>query len=447
MSRHATTEELFDAYVRAGQRVATDSRKVQAGDLFFALKGERFNGHDFVHQALEMGVTAVVVDQEIVGVDPERCLRVSDVLASLQALAHHYRKSIEGLIVIGITGSNGKTTTKELVHAVLSMHYRSYATPGNLNNAIGVPLTLLGMPRGTEFCVVEMGANHPGEVMPLCAIADPDVGVVTAIGKEHLEGFGSLQAIIDTETELYAYLGQRNRQAFTPIDVPELMVAAGVHCRAPAPIYYGSSAEADCVGRLLPGDWTVRLQWENSYRLMLRAPQLETQLFGSYNFNNIMAAACLGRYFSVPYQKINKALADYTPSMNRSQLLQHGDRKIILDAYNANPHSMQLAVAGLAALTNVQRVVLLGDMLELGAAADEEHEVLLHQLKSIDLEAACLCGPLFMRQKDGFPEFEFFQNVDALLESGRLRTLSTQCAVLVKGSRSMGMERCLQGLG
>jgi UDP-N-acetylmuramoyl-tripeptide--D-alanyl-D-alanine ligase len=447
VSGHATTEDLFDAFERAGHRVATDSRKVQSGDLFFALKGPRFDGHDFVQQAIEVGVTAVVVDQEIEGVDPARCLRVPDVLSALQELAHQYRSSIGGLTVIGITGSNGKTTTKELVHAVLSAHYRCYATPGNLNNSLGVPLTLLGMPPDTEFCVVEMGANHPGEVMPLCVMADPDVGLVTAIGKEHLEGFGSLQAIIDTETELYAYLGQRNRQAFTPMEVPELMEAARIHCVAPAPIYYGSSAEADCVGRLLPGDWAVRLQWENSYRLMLRAPQLETQLFGAYNFNNIMAAACLGRYFSVPYQKINQALANYTPSMNRSQLVHRGERKIILDAYNANPHSMQLAVTGLAALTNVQRVALLGDMMELGAAADEEHEALLQQLVSVNLEAACLCGPLFMKHQEAFPGFDFFPNVGALLESGRLQALPAQCAVLVKGSRSMGMERCLEGLG
>lgn len=447
MSGYATTEDLFDAYKRAGQRVSTDSRKVQSGDLFFALKGERFNGHDFVRQALVTGVTAVVVDEEVEGADPARCLRVPDVLTAMQGLAHHYRKSLRGLTVIGITGSNGKTTTKELVHSVLSTHYRCYATPGNLNNAIGVPLTLLGMPSNTEFCVVEMGANHPGEVMPLCMLADPDVGVVTAIGKEHLEGFGSLQAIIDTETELYAYLGQRNRQAFTPMEVPELTEAARMHCVAPAPIYYGSSAEADCVGRLLPGDWTVRLQWENSYRLMLRAPQLETQLFGAYNFNNIMAAACLGRYFSVPYQKINRALAGYEPSMNRSQLVHMGDRKIILDAYNANPHSMQLAVAGLATIAGMHRVAILGDMMELGAAADEEHEALLHQLESAGLEVACLCGPLFMRHKEAFTGFEFYRNVGELLESGRLKDLPAHCAVLVKGSRSMGMERCLEGLG
>jgi len=447
VSRCATTEELFDAYMRAGRRVSTDSRKVQAGDLFFALKGERFNGHDFVRQALALGVTAAVVDEGVEGADPMRCLKVADVLTAMQDLALHYRKSLSRLTVIGITGSNGKTTTKELVHAVLSKRYRCHATPGNLNNAIGVPLTLLGMPSDTEFCVVEMGANHPGEVMPLCRIADPDVGVVTAIGKEHLEGFGSLQAIIDTETELYAYLGQRNRQAFTPMEVPELIEAARMHCVAPAPIFYGSSADADCVGRLLPGDWAVRLQWENSYRLMLRAPQLETRLFGAYNFNNIMAAACIGRYFSVPYQKINQALTGYEPSMNRSQLLHKGNRKIILDAYNANPHSMQLAVAGLAALSGVNRVALLGDMMELGDAADEEHEALLRQLKSCDLEAACLCGPLFMKHKEAFPGFEFYQSVDALLESGRLSGLSTDCAVLVKGSRSMGMERCLEGLG
>jgi len=447
VSQYATTEELFDAYKRAGQRVSTDSRKVQSGDLFFALKGERFNGHDFVRQALAMGVTAAVVDEEVEGADPARCLKVADVLTAMQALAHHYRKSLGGLTVIGITGSNGKTTTKELIHAVLSTHYRCYATPGNLNNAIGVPLTLLGMPSDTGFCVVEMGANHPGEVMPLCVMADPDVGVVTAIGKEHLEGFGSLQAIIDTETELYAYLGQRNRQAFTPMEVPELTEAARTHCVAPAPIYYGSSAEADCVGRLLPGDWAVRLQWENSYRLMLRAPLLETRLFGAYNFNNIMAAACIGRYFSVPYHKINQALAGYEPSMNRSQLLHMGDRKIILDAYNANPHSMQLAVAGLATLSGVHRVALLGDMMELGAAADEEHEALLRQLVSFNLEAAYLCGPLFMKHKEAFPGFEFYQNVGALLESGRLKDLPAHCAVLVKGSRSMGMERCLEGLG
>jgi len=447
VSHYAGIEEIWDAFQRAGQRVTTDSRTLKAGDLFFALKGDRFNGHDFVPQALDAGVTAVVVDELQEGIYDMRCLRVPGVRQALQQLAGYYRRRMDRLTVIGITGSNGKTTTKELVQAVLATHYRTHATLGNLNNSIGVPLTLLSMPPDTEFCVVEMGANHPGEVMPLCEIADPDVGVVTTIGKEHLEGFGTLEAILETETELYAYLGRRHRQAFVPLEVAELVQEALRWCTAPAPMYYGVGKEADCVGRLLPGEWTVRLQWENSYRLMLRAPQVETRLFGDYNLSNILAAACIGRFFSVPYAKINQALADYTPSMNRSQLIYRDGRRIILDAYNANPHSMQRAVAGLAALpAGVARVALLGDMMELGAAADEEHALLLRQLQSTDLEAACLCGPLFMKHQAAFPEFEFYPGVQALLDAQRLRRLSPHCAVLVKGSRSMTMERCLEGL-
>jgi UDP-N-acetylmuramoyl-tripeptide--D-alanyl-D-alanine ligase len=343
---------------------------------------------------------------------------------------------LPGLKVIGVTGSNGKTTTKELLKVAIGSHYRCWATPGNLNNHIGVPLTLLRMPLDTEVAVIEMGANHPGEVMPLCEIAQPDFGVVTSVGKEHLEGFGSLEAIIETECELYKYLAQTGGQAFVHYENADLMAYTA---KLRSAIYYGEDKEADCVGRLLDSDWQLRFQWENSYRLMLRAPQIETRLYGRYNFVNLLAAACIARHLSVPYHKINEALASYEPANNRSQLLElHGNR-IILDAYNANPHSMQAAVENLAGIRSNKRVAIFGDMFELGDAAEAEHLALLSLLQEKGIEEVLLCGPLFGAHAAAFPAFRFYGDL-ASLQAAEPINRWQEAVVLVKGSRGMAME-------
>jgi UDP-N-acetylmuramoyl-tripeptide--D-alanyl-D-alanine ligase len=430
-----TISTLYEHFQAQSGAFTTDTRNIKAGDLFFALKGPSFNGNLFAERALEQGASWVVIDEPQVGLT-DRFILVDDVLEALQQLATHHRRQLPGLKVIGVTGSNGKTTTKELLKVAIGSHYRCWATPGNLNNHIGVPLTLLRMPLDTEVAVIEMGANHPGEVMPLCEIAQPDFGVVTSVGKEHLEGFGSLEAIIETECELYKYLAQTGGQAFVHYENADLMAYTA---KLRSAIYYGEDKEADCVGRLLDSDWQLRFQWENSYRLMLRAPQIETRLYGRYNFVNLLAAACIARHLSVPYHKINEALASYEPANNRSQLLElHGNR-IILDAYNANPHSMQAAVENLAGIRSNKRVAIFGDMFELGDAAEAEHLALLSLLQEKGIEEVLLCGPLFGAHAAAFPAFRFYGDL-ASLQAAEPINRWQEAVVLVKGSRGMAME-------
>jgi UDP-N-acetylmuramoyl-tripeptide--D-alanyl-D-alanine ligase len=430
-----TISTLYEHFQAQSGAFTTYTRNIKAGDLFFALKGPSFNGNLFAERALEQGASWVVIDEPQVGLT-DRFILVDDVLEALQQLAAHHRRQLPGLKVIGVTGSNGKTTTKELLKVAIGSHYRCWATPGNLNNHIGVPLTLLRMPLDTEVAVIEMGANHPGEVMPLCEIAQPDFGVVTSVGKEHLEGFGSLEAIIETECELYKYLAQTGGQAFVHYENADLMAYTA---KLRSAIYYGEDKEADCVGRLLDSDWQLRFQWENSYRLMLRAPQIETRLYGRYNFVNLLAAACIARHLSVPYHKINEALASYEPANNRSQLLElHGNR-IILDAYNANPHSMQAAVENLAGIRSNKRVAIFGDMFELGDAAEAEHLALLSLLQEKGIEEVLLCGPLFGAHAAAFPAFRFYGDL-ASLQAAEPINRWQEAVVLVKGSRGMAME-------
>lgn len=426
---------LYSRFLQSGGKFSTDTRQIKPGDVFFALKGANFNGNLFAAQALEAGAALVVVDEPQPHLGDAAFL-VDDVLETMQALARHHRKSIPGLRVIGVTGSNGKTTTKELLRTAIGSHYRCWATPGNLNNHIGVPITLLRMPLDTEVAVIEMGANHPGEVMPLCEIACPDLGVVTSVGKEHLEGFGSLEAIIETECELYKYLRQTDGQAFVHFENEDLMAYTASWKSA---IYYGEGQDADCVGRLLDANWQLRFQWENSYRLMLRAPQVQTQLYGKYNFVNLLAAACIARYLSVPYEKINAALASYAPANNRSQLLEQGSNRIILDAYNANPHSMQAAIDNLAQIQAPLRIAVLGDMFELGEAAAEEHAALLAYMHQKGIEKAFLCGPLFGAFANEYPQYQFYPDLATLKAEAPL-SAQQNALLLIKGSRGMAME-------
>lgn len=426
---------LYRRFLDAGGKFSTDTRNIQPGDVFFALKGANFNGNLFAAQALAAGASCVVVDEPQPNLGDQLVL-VEDVLECMQALARLHRQSIPNLRVIGVTGSNGKTTTKELLRTAIGSHYRCWATPGNLNNHIGVPITLLRMPLDTEVAVIEMGANHPGEVMPLCEIACPDLGVVTSVGKEHLEGFGSLEAIIETECELYKYLQKTGGQAFVHYENADLMAYTREMKSA---IYYGESQEADCVGRLLDANWQLRFQWENSYRLMLRAPQVQTQLYGKYNFVNLLAAACVARYLSVPYEKINASLAQYTPANNRSQLLEQGGNRIILDAYNANPHSMQAAIENLAQIQAPLRVAVLGDMFELGEAALSEHQALLTLMRDKGIERALLCGPLFGACATDFPAYQFYNDLTALKAAQPVKSFES-AVMLIKGSRGMAME-------
>ena len=352
-------EPLYEKFLTSSG-VSTDTRSITEGSLFFALKGERFNGNQFARQALENGAAYAVID-EPAHQHNDRCLLVDDALVALQNLAHHHRMTLN-IPVIGINGTNGKTTTKELLHVVLSQKHQTLATRGNLNNHIGVPLTLLQLTPETEIAIIELGANHVGEIAALCRIAHPTHGLTTNIGKAHLEGFGGLEGAIRGESEQYDYLRKTNGTVF--INSQDKLLS-NMGKRFEQPYYYPASDDYfPC--QLVSADPFVVYQTEG------RDP-VETQLVGGYNFENIAAALCIGRYFDVPAEAANEAVRAYQPANRRSQVVRQGTNTIILDAYNANPDSMQAAIRNLEAMRAAHKAVILGDMYELGEDAEAEH--------------------------------------------------------------------------
>ena len=414
------------------QVISTDSRKILPGSLFFALKGPTFNGNQFAASALEQGAAYAVVDEEEFAVDA-RFILVDDVLATLQALATHHRRQFD-IPVIAITGTNGKTTTKELVHAVLSTTFRVTATSGNLNNHIGVPLTLLSITKETGIAVVEIGANHPGEIDQLCRIAEPEYGLITNIGKAHLEGFGGYEGVVRAKSELYRYLAGRGGKIFLNKDDDLLKELAG---NLPA-ITYGSYPASAAWQ-----DFTA----EPFVKLILILGDKEkmpvaTKLYGSYNLANILAAACTGHYFKVPAIKIAEAIAGYEPSINRSQVKETDRNLLIMDAYNANPSSMKQALLTFAETHYHRKALILGDMLELGDESDAEHEAILALAETMRFEEVYLVGPVFTRVNRK-REFLCFQDVGLAgmwFEHHPLNGV----AILLKGSRGMKLERLVE---
>jgi UDP-N-acetylmuramoyl-tripeptide--D-alanyl-D-alanine ligase len=438
-------EVVYKRLVQNGLKICTDSRKLQAGDCFVALRGERFDGHGFVGKALEGGAAVVLAEEVPASVETalrDRVLLVRDSLAALQCLARHHRRSVPGLQVIGVAGSNGKTTCKELIYAVLSKHYVCHATPGNYNNHLGVALSLLGIREGTRWAVIEIGTNHPGEVEMLCHLAEPDLGVVTSIGKEHLEGLGSLEAILHEETALYRWLNERGGQAFANRDND--MIMRGIKDLRP-PITYGVHSESDCVGKLDRTFPYLQFRWDFNAKALIDAPLLESKIYGDYNFPHVLAAAAIGRYLSVPYDKISEALTTWEPRNNRSQWLAHRGHGVVLDAYNANPDSMQAALGHFGRMEHPHKAVLLGEMLELGQHSEYEHRFLLENLLRYPWEVCCLVGASFWSLRAEFPTFHFFERPEDL--HGYLETSRWPAsAVLVKGSRGNAMEQYLDSL-
>jgi UDP-N-acetylmuramoyl-tripeptide--D-alanyl-D-alanine ligase len=397
-------QDLFQLF-STHPSIRIDSRKVQKGDLFFALKGERFDGNKFAIPALEAGAFRAIVDDPSLRTHPG-CVWVEDVLESLQALAHFYRQQFS-VPVLGITGSNGKTTTKELVAAVLSKKYKVHFTQGNLNNHIGVPLTLLAMPLDTEFAVIEMGANHQGEIDFLSRIADPDFGLITNIGKAHLEGFGGVEGIKKGKSELYRYLAEKEGTVF--INRSERFLedlAAPVTDK----VFYGKSEKEV--------DFQIDLTRERPYlqvAVKTNPPiTIDTQLHGAYNYGNIATAAAVGQYFEVAPADIASAIAAYVPENNRSQLIQKGELTIVLDAYNANPTSMANALESFASLEGNPKMVILGDMLELGEASMEEHRRILSLVQTLPIDKVVLVGPEFGTVADEFP-FPHYEDREDLI--------------------------------
>ena len=410
-------------------RIVTDSRIIIPSCIFFALKGDRFNGNHFAAAALEQGAAYVIIDEPEYQTDA-RCLLVENVLLTLQDLARHHRCTLT-IPVIGITGTNGKTTTKELISAVLSRKYKVVNTTGNLNNHIGVPLTLLRMDRETGIAVIEMGANHPGEIDFLCRIALPGYGIITNVGKAHLEGFGSFEGVVRTKTELYRFLSETGGKVFINSADSILME----HSLETGHITYGFDEKDFLRGSLAESGDFVRLNLTMKDGGILG---IQSRLFGGYNAPNILASACIGRYFDVSDEDIRLAIESYTPANNRSQVRQTDRNTLVLDAYNANPSSMEAALRFFACSTYENKVVILGDMLELGGESDTLHTHILQILGELQFPEVYLVGPVFTRVNTKRENICFTDSDLAKLWFSH-HSISSK-TILLKGSRGMKLE-------
>ncbi len=424
-------EKLYAIY-REYPVVTTDSRNIPTGSIFFALKGANFNGNAFASEALSKGAAYAVIEEPEFAAN-DRFILVSDVLQSLQQLARYHRDQL-GLPILAITGTNGKTTTKELVAAVLSKRFRVNYTQGNLNNHIGVPLTILSMTKETEFGVVEMGANHPGEIRQLCKIANPNFGIITNIGKAHLEGFGSFEGVIRTKSEMYDFLRSKKGKCFINADNDLLTQQAATLEQ----ITYGKSTGYFLAGELASTDnhLVVKVLFPKGWLY------LKSKLVGDYNFENLMAAACVGKYFEVDPLLIQEALAEYTPSNNRSQLIPKEKNTIIMDAYNANPTSMMAALQNFTTLNGDRKCLILGDMLELGKASAEEHQKIVDYLDEQNFGDVLLVGPQF-KQTVSLTEKKKFDNAELLSNYLKTQPIENKL-VLIKGSRGIHLEKILE---
>jgi len=424
-----TIEELYDIFLKY-PRVSTDSRNIPQKSLFFALKGENFDGNSFALEALQKGASYSIIDnkEDATG---ESIILVDDVLKTLQELALYHRKQLK-IPMIAITGTNGKTTTKELIASVLSQKYKTMATKGNLNNHIGVPLTILSLNKETQIAIIEMGANHVGEIEFLCKIALPTHGIITNIGKAHLEGFGGFEGVIRAKTELYNFLRLTNGVAFVNKDNPLLMD----HAHDIKTITYGSDPTAAFSGTLVKtGDPFINTQISFKSSEMI----VGSRLYGTYNFENILAAACIGYHFNVGPDNIKEGIEMYEPSNNRSQVLNTGKNILILDAYNANPDSLTSAIHSFADSSYPDKTVIIGDMLELGKESDEEHNNILKLLEKVQFNDVFLVGPIFTRLNTK-REWLCFQDSDLArlwFDHHRLEGKT----ILIKGSRGIRLEK------
>lgn len=418
--------ELYKCFMECG-KVTTDSRNCPEGSMFIALKGETFNGNAFAAQALKQGCRYAVIDEsEYAG---EGTILVDNCLQALQQLANYHRRQLK-TPVIGITGTNGKTTTKELISTVLSRKFNTLYTEGNFNNHIGVPLTLLRLTKEHEMAVVEMGANHPGEIKTLVHIAEPDYGIITNVGKAHLQGFGSFEGVIRTKGELYDFLRAKGGATiFIQNENPYLNgIAEGLTC-----VRYGQTAGLYVSGELISCSPFLSFRWTAEGV----SHEVNTHLIGSYNLDNMLAAAAIGRYFGVSDDDISSALASYLPHNNRSQLKETADNKLIVDAYNANPTSMMAALKNFRQVEASHKMVILGDMKELGEASREEHQKVVDYLKECGFDRVVLVGPEFAAATHSY---QTFQHVDEVLADIRIHKPQGYY-ILIKGSNSMKLSQ------
>lgn len=421
-------EELYSLYLQHPS-IKTDHRKVVAGDIFIALKGPNFNGNNFARQAIEAGALFCITDEET-DLKDSHIIVVEDCITSLQALARTHRQRLK-IPFIAITGSNGKTTTKELVHEVLSAKYKCYTTEGNLNNHIGVPLTILKIKPDAEIAVVEMGANHLREIAGYCEYALPTHGNITNCGKAHLEGFGSEANIIKGKAELYDFLRTVDGTIFINNDYNYLEpVSEGVNHK----VTYGTG-KADVTGKIVNDNEFLEVEIVNGAAL----PSIKTNLVGGYNLPNILTAVCIGKYFDVPEEAIKTALENYKPSNSRSQLINFGTNKVILDAYNANPTSMKAAIENFAKMEGDKKVLVIGSMMELGAEADNEHEAIVKLIQQYTWHRVLLAGNGYKLIPESFIHVEDSTEAAAWFKKESL----SNARILIKGSRSMQMEKLL----
>ena len=424
-------EALYFIYTKHPS-VVTDTRKLKLGDLYFALKGPNFNGNVFALQALEQGAAYAIVDEEIPNSSAfqERIIFVDDVLTTLQALAKYHRQQFN-IPFIAITGSNGKTTTKELVYAVLASHFKTYTTQGNLNNHIGVPLTLLSIPRDAEMAVIEMGANHLHEIESYCSYTLPTHGMITNCGKAHLEGFGSEAGVKKGKGELFDFLSAHNGTAFVMKDYDYLQTMSN---KIPNVIGYGQH-NGQIQGEAIDHNGMLTVKINKGINI----DQIQTNLVGNYNLPNVLAAVAIGQEFKVPNDKIKSAIENYIPTNSRSQLLTWNNNEVILDAYNANPSSMKLAVENFAKINKENKIVCLGGMRELGIDTLVEHQMLIDQLKQTDWEQVILVGSEFKPCNHNYLYFDTVIEAKAWLHAQHLKGYT----LLIKGSRGIQMEQLI----
>jgi UDP-N-acetylmuramoyl-tripeptide--D-alanyl-D-alanine ligase len=423
-------EQLYNIFLQH-PAVQTDTRKLKAGDLFFALSGPNFNGNQFVEQALAAGAAFAIVDEITDTSSNEKIIKVDNVLTTLQLLAKHHRQQFK-IPFVAITGSNGKTTTKELLHEVLSTTYTTYTTAGNLNNHIGIPLTILKIKTDAEIALIEMGANHQKEIESYCQFTLPTHGLITNCGKAHLEGFGGEEGVRKGKGELFDYLRANNGTAFIMNDYQYLKeMSEGI-----ATIKTYGTAAADITGAVKSSTGLLEVTITKGAAV----DTIKTQLVGEYNLPNVLAAVAVGKYFNVADEKIKMALENYTPSNSRSQLIEKGGNKIILDAYNANPTSMKAAIENFAKMDGGKKILLLGGMMELGDESLQEHQAIISMIDNYKWEKVVLVGGDYKKLQHNYINFENSLQANEWLTQQHFA--NTQ--MLIKGSRSMQMEKVLE---
>ncbi|MBB3056685.1 UDP-N-acetylmuramoyl-tripeptide--D-alanyl-D-alanine ligase [Mucilaginibacter gotjawali] len=452
------TEQLYTLFLQH-PLIITDTRKILPGSLFFALKGEKFDANTFAEKAIEAGAAYAIIDNPVYQLN-EKYLLVDDVLTALQDLARHHRRQLT-IPVIGLTGTNGKTTTKELINSVLSQHFKTQATQGNLNNHIGVPLSILTIDASHEMAVIEMGANHQKEIEFLCGIAQPSHGLITNVGKAHLEGFGGFEGVKKGKGELYDFLKKsENPQvrkseeqdgsgiAFINRDNPDLIEMEQLRGLQNV-VYYGKSSANNLVnGEIIENSPLLTLKWANNHTG--KSNLVKTQLTGAYNLDNILAAICIGVYFKLSDEEINKGVEDYQPKNNRSQIMQTATNTLICDYYNANPSSMQVAIENIGKIKADRKVLILGDMFELGDEAAAEHTAIIQKAMETPVDQRIFIGKEFAlagatmdhgpwtMDKNVF--FDTAEDAVAALKANPIKNST----ILVKGSRGMALERLVE---